>query len=85
MWQAAGSLLSSIIRECDFNVEVWFMLAVVHSRLGSLIEARNAFDTTQRVLHNPEGREGTLKEDMIENLHIELGRHYHRLFNLNIV
>lgn len=72
LWNAAVNVLSSIMWECDFNVEVWYMLAVAYWKQGDIDEARNALEMTRKALHNPEGYDGTLDEDMITKLFEEL-------------
>lgn len=66
-------VLSSIMWECDFNVEVWYMLAVAYWKQGDIDEARQTLETARRVLHSPEGYDGMLEESMIDKLLNELG------------
>lgn len=73
MWQSAVSVLSSIMWECDFNIEVWYMLAVAYWKLGDIAEAQSALSTTRHVLHNPDGYDGDLEEQMIDKLLTEIG------------
>lgn len=68
LYDAANSVLSSILWECDFNVEVWYMLAVAYWKQGEVDEARGALETTRKVLHNPEGYDGNLDESLIDRL-----------------
>lgn len=68
LYEAAARVLSSTLWECDFNVEVWYMLAISSWKQGELGEARNALETTRKVLHNPEGYDGTLDERLIDTL-----------------
>lgn len=72
MWRAAICTLNSVMWECDFNVEVWYLLAVAFWKLGDSLEARHALENTRTVLHNPNGFDGQLEEDMIEKLYKEL-------------
>lgn len=74
MWAEAVSVLCSIMWECDFNVEVWYMLAVAYWKLGEIDDARNALESTRAVLHAPDGYDGTLDEEMIDKLYKELSR-----------
>lgn len=72
MFQHALTILSSIVCESDFNVEVWYMIAVAHWKLGNVDDARNALDSTRAALHCPEGYDGELDESMIDKLIVEL-------------
>lgn len=65
-------VLSSIMWECDFNVEVWYMLAVAYWKQGDVDEARQTLEMTRSVLHNPEGYDGMLEEALIDRLLGEL-------------
>lgn len=72
MWDVAVSVLCSVMWECDFNVEVWYLLAVVYWKKGETEEAKQALETTRKVLHAPGGYEGVLEEVMIDQLHSTL-------------
>lgn len=72
MWRAAIATLGSVMWECDFNVEVWYLLAVAYWKLGDFSEARGALESTRAVLRSPNGYDGELEEDMIEKLYREL-------------
>lgn len=71
-WPYAMSVLGSVMYECDFNVEVWYLLAVCHWKLGDTSQAQNALENTRAVLKSPEGYDGELEEEMIEKLYREL-------------
>lgn len=73
LWFAAISTLGSVMWECDFNVEVWYLLAVAYWKLGDHGEARNALEQTRSVLKSAEGYDGELEEEMIDKLYKELG------------
>lgn len=72
LWMAAVSTLASVMWECDFNVEVWYLLAVAYWKLGDVQEARSALENTRAVLHNPDGFEGQLEDEMVDKLYKEL-------------
>lgn len=72
LWHEAVSVLSSVMWECDFNVEVWYLLAVAYWKLGDKAEARNALESTRAALNNPHGYDGELQEDMIDKLYSKL-------------
>lgn len=72
MWRAAIATLGSVMWECDFNVEVWYLLAVAYWKLGDTSEARGALESTRAVLRSPTGYDGALEEDMIDKLYREL-------------
>lgn len=74
LWHEAISVLASVMWDCDFNVEVWYMLAVAYWKLGEVSEAKNALENTRAVLKNPEGFEGDLEEEMIDKLYSELDK-----------
>lgn len=73
LWRAAIVTLGSVMWECDFNVEVWYLLTVAYWKLGDVSEARGALESTRAVLRSPDGYDGELGEDMIEKLERELG------------
>lgn len=72
MWDRAISVLASVMWECDFNVEVWYLLAVAYWQLGDADETRAALENTRRVLKSPEGHDGDLEESMIDKLYSAL-------------
>lgn len=72
MFQEAIPVLSSILCESDFNVEVWYMLAIAHWKLGNSSDARTALASTRAALHCPEGHDGELDEAMVDKLIAEL-------------
>lgn len=72
MWRAAIITLNSVMWECDFNVEVWYLLAVAYWKLGEFREARNVLQNTRAVRRSPDGYDGELEEDMIEKLEQQL-------------
>lgn len=73
MWRAAIATLGSVMWECDFNVEVWYLLAVAYWKLGDVSEARGALESTRAVLRSPDGYDGELEDAMIDKLGRELG------------
>lgn len=74
MWRAAIATLNSVMWECDFNVEVWYLLAVAYWKLGDFSEARNALKSTSAALNSPDGFDGHLEEEMIKKLYKELNQ-----------
>lgn len=72
LWIEAEAVLSSVLHECDFNVEVWYLLAVTNWKLSRLNEARECLEQTQITLQRPDGYDGVLEADMIDKLHNEL-------------
>lgn len=68
LWMGAIHVLSSILWECDFNVEVWYMLSVAYWKESDIDEARHALESARKVLHSPEGYDGTLDEELIDKL-----------------
>lgn len=72
MWSEAESVLSSVMYECDFNVEVWYLLAITHWKRKQPSEARECLEQTRAVLGRPEGYDGELDEYMIDRLYAEL-------------
>lgn len=74
MWKQAILSLKSIMWECDFNVEVWYLIAVAWWKLGNVEEARHALECAQAVLVRPDGYDGELDEELIAKLYAELDR-----------
>lgn len=74
MWRAAIVTLSSVMWECDFNVEVWYLLAVAYWKLGEFKEAQSMLNSTRAVLRRPDGFDGELDEAMIDKLEQQLVR-----------
>lgn len=72
MWMEGIVVLMSVMWECDFNVEVWYLLAVAYWKLGDFDEAKSALESTRQVLRNAQGYEGELEEHMIDKLYKEL-------------
>ncbi|CAN8072274.1 unnamed protein product [Agarophyton chilense] len=72
MWVEAETVLSSVMYECDFNVEVWYLLAVSHWKRRQVSEARECLQQTRAVLQRPDGYDGELEEEMIDKLYEEL-------------
>lgn len=68
LWRPAVAVLGSVMWECDFNVEVWYLIAVAYWKLGEIDEAKAALENTRAVLHSPEGYDGQLDEEMIDKL-----------------
>lgn len=74
MFQESILVLSSVLCESDFNVEVWYMLAVAHWKLGNTEEARSALASTRAALDCPEDHDGELDAAMIDKLTAELDK-----------
>lgn len=64
----AIAVLGSVMWECDFNVEVWYLIAMAYWKLGEIGEAKDALESTRAVLRNPEGYDGQLDEEAIDKL-----------------
>lgn len=74
-WRTAIAVLGSVMWECDFNVEVWYLIAVAYWKLGEIDEAKAALEGTRAVLRNPEGYDGQLDEEIIDKLWKKLGEY----------
>lgn len=74
MWAEAESVLSSVMYECDFNVEVWYLLAITHWKRKQLSEARECLEQTRAILRRPDGYDGELDDDMVDRLYEELDK-----------
>lgn len=67
-WPDAVAVLSSVLHECDFNIEVWYMLAISFVQTGDPQSAQAALDSARHVLANPDGYVGQLEEGMLDQL-----------------
>lgn len=72
LWTEAIAILASVMCECDFNVEVWYLLAVSYWKMGDFEEARSTLQGLASVMNSPEGFDGTLTEDMVPKLLAEI-------------
>lgn len=68
MFVLALLVLDSVLIECDFNVEVWFLFALAHLRNGKVAEAREAVLCIEEVLKDEEGFVGMLDQLYLESL-----------------
>eukprot|EP00172_Hildenbrandia_rubra_P002162 Plantae.Rhodophyta-Hildenbrandia_rubra.ctg28445.p1 GENE.Plantae.Rhodophyta-Hildenbrandia_rubra.ctg28445~~Plantae.Rhodophyta-Hildenbrandia_rubra.ctg28445.p1 ORF type:complete len:359 (-),score=76.00 Plantae.Rhodophyta-Hildenbrandia_rubra.ctg28445:567-1643(-) len=67
-WNGAKIVLLTIVEECDFNVEVWYLLAMAHLERGELEEASDALAEISKAQESPDGCDGFIEEDMITML-----------------
>ncbi|KAI0558128.1 hypothetical protein FGB62_233g016 [Gracilaria domingensis] len=72
LWAEAEAVLSSVMYECDFNVEVWYLIAVTHWKRRQVSAARECLEQTRAILQRPDGYDGELEEVMIDKLYEEL-------------
>jgi tetratricopeptide (TPR) repeat protein len=68
LWKDASSVLASVLYECDFNVEVWYMLALAYSSMSDPENALGALQQARKLLLDPEGFIGHLDEETIVRL-----------------
>lgn len=72
LYALAVGVLESVVWECDFNVEVWFLLGMAHLRNGRVGEARDALETIGEVRKAAEGCDGTLDDSFLQELAAEI-------------
>jgi tetratricopeptide (TPR) repeat protein len=68
LWEDAVRVLSSVLYECDFNVEVWYMLAIAFHRLEDDVQALAALESVRTAFASPEGYDGQLADGAVEDL-----------------
>lgn len=68
LWAFGAKVLESVLLECDFNIEVWFLLAMCYLRNGKVEAARGAVGSLKEARGAPEGCDGTLEERYLEEL-----------------
>lgn len=68
LWEDAVRVLSSVLHECDFNIEVWYMLAFALNRLGEGEQAMAALERLRGAVASPEGHDGQLVDGAVEEL-----------------
>jgi tetratricopeptide (TPR) repeat protein len=65
LWSDAVDVLNSVLYECDFNIEVWYMLAVGYHHIPDPDSAMSALQQARDLLSVPDGFVGQLDEDTI--------------------
>lgn len=68
LWRDAVSVLSSVLYECDFNVEVWYMLAIAFHRSDERDQALAALESLRAARASPDGFDGNLADGAAEEL-----------------
>lgn len=68
LWNEGIDVLSSTLYECDFNVEVWYLLALAFHETSASDPALAALDQARAALQNPEGHVGLVADSMLDDL-----------------
>lgn len=68
LWADSIDVLSSILYECDFNVEVWYMLALSFHETCESDSALAALEQARATLQNPDGYVGLIADGVLEDL-----------------
>jgi tetratricopeptide (TPR) repeat protein len=68
LWEDAVRVLSSTMWECDFNIEVWCMLALAYHNLSEREDALEAVASARRAVENPDGYVGIMEDGMFDQL-----------------
>lgn len=68
LWEDAVRVLSSVLHECDFNIEVWYMLALAFQRGGDSEQAAAALVRLRETLASPDGFDGQVVDGAVEQL-----------------
>lgn len=74
MWAEAVAVLSSTLHECDFNVEVWYMLVAAFYSADEKEQAKAALENLKNILASPDGFAGKLEDEAVGQLEALLGK-----------
>lgn len=68
MWHESIRVLNSTLVECDFNIEVWYMLAVAFSNVSEYKDALHALDMLKEARKSAQGSAGEVDDSFVASL-----------------